>query len=189
MRICGGKFRGRKLFTPDSDHIRPTSDKVRLALFNMLDSRGLINNQIILDGFCGTGALGLEAISRGAEHCIFIDKDRRSIKNCTKNIEMLQAEEASTTICKDTSRLGNKGDDQPKAQCIFLDPPYNKDLIPQAITALENGNWTSDDAVYVLESEKRFTLNNTTDNISFSLLQEKIYKDTKIMIIQKRINS
>ncbi|MGB1077126.1 MAG: 16S rRNA (guanine(966)-N(2))-methyltransferase RsmD [Bdellovibrionales bacterium] len=182
MRICGGQFRGRKLNTPTSNDIRPTSDKVRQALFNMLESRGLIQESIVLDGFCGTGALGLEALSRGAEFTIFIDKDRRSIDVCNKNIKMLEVEDQTKSICFDTSKAKPKPENLPQADLIFLDPPYHKDLITQAIDALEQGNWIKQSAVFILESEKQFNFTKT----GFSLVQEKDYKDTKIMIVQKR---
>lgn len=181
MRICGGKFRGRKLNTPTSDHIRPTSDKVRQALFNMLESRGIVYEAVVLDGFCGTGALGLEALSRGAKFCIFMDKDRRSIGTCTQNVEQLNAQEQSKILTQDTTHLYKKPDVLPRADLVFLDPPYDQGFIPLAMTGLENGDWVCNDVVYAIESEKNFVLNRE----DMSVLQEKTYKDTKVMIIQK----
>ncbi|MBL4589847.1 MAG: 16S rRNA (guanine(966)-N(2))-methyltransferase RsmD [Alphaproteobacteria bacterium] len=181
MRISGGKFRGRKLNTPTSDHIRPTSDKVRQALFNMLESRGMVDKSVVLDAFCGTGALGIEALSRGAKFCTFMDKDRRSIGTCTQNVEQLGAQEQSKIIAQDTTRLYKKPNTLPRADLVFLDPPYDQGFISLAMTGLEDGDWVCDNVVYIIESEKNFDLNRE----DMSVLQEKIYKDTKVMIIQK----
>ena len=188
MRICGGQYRGRKLNTPTSDHIRPTSDKVRQALFNMRESRNLVRDKIVLDGFCGTGALGLESLSRGATFCTFIDKDRRSIKTCSQNVEMLGINDQAHIIQSDTSKIKINPTPDKKADLIFLDPPYNMGLIDHAIQALEKGNWISDEAIYVVESEKSFTLSDVSDT-SWTVVQEKIYKDTKIMILEKKETS
>lgn len=180
MRICGGQFRGRKLNTPTGDHIRPTSDKVRQALFNMLDSRGFIQDSIVLDGFCGTGALGLEALSRGAQRGIFIDKDKRSLKICAQNIEMLKVSEKSHMYSRDTTVLTENTAGH-VADLVFLDPPYNKGMIPLALSALTDGCWLAKDAVIVLESERDLSC----DLSGYSLIQEKTYKDTMVIILQK----
>ncbi len=183
MRICGGKYRGRLLCTPTSDDIRPTSDKVRQAVFNMLESRNLVQGATVLDGFCGTGALGLEALSRNARFCIFFDKDRNSIKTCTQNVEKLNVQDNCQILCADTTQLKKRTDASQKANLIFLDPPYHQGLITKAICSIEEGNWAEDTAVYILESEKNI------DQLppEFLILQEKIYKDTRIIIAQKRM--
>lgn len=180
MRICGGQFRGRKLHTPHNDDIRPTSDKVRQALFNMLDGRGFVQNAVVMDAFCGTGALGLEALSRNASRAIFIDKDRRSVKVCAQNIDLLKVGDVSRTIVQDSTAI-KPNNDSGLVDLVFLDPPYNKGMIPLALSALEGGGWLADDAVVVLESERDFTF----DRGGYTQIQEKIYKDTKIMILQK----
>ena len=92
MRIVAGRYGGRKLMVPKGRDIRPTSDKVRGAVFNMLDSRGAVQGALVLDAFCGTGALGFEALSRGARHCTFIDKNSESLKLCRANAQALGAE-------------------------------------------------------------------------------------------------
>jgi len=181
MRICGGTFGGRKLSTPSGNQTRPTSDKVRQALFNMLESRGLVDDAIVIDAFCGTGALGLEALSRGANFCTFFDKDRLSLDVCKQNIDMLSVQAQTKAQCQDATKLRHNSAGQAQATLIFLDPPYNLGLVSQAIDALEAGDWASPEAVYVIESEASFVL----DVPSLSLVQEKTYKRTKIMIVQK----
>ena len=106
MRITGGEFSGRILEAPKGSDIRPTSDKVRLAVFNMLNSRGLVENAIVLDAFCGTGALGLEALSWGAAHAVFIDKNRTSLDLCKRNCAALKITDRADHILKDASKPG-----------------------------------------------------------------------------------
>src|SRR5579871_5952285 len=98
MRITAGQWRGRKLAVPEGTAVRPTSDKVRQAIFNILLAHGLPRRAVVLDGFCGTGALGLEALSRGAAHATFIDKSRESLAFCRRNIAAVKAQEQCTIL-------------------------------------------------------------------------------------------
>ena len=182
MRICGGKYRGRKLNTPDGDHIRPTSDKVRQAIFNMLESRGLVQDARVIDGFCGTGALGLEALSRGAHSCLFMDKDKRSIAVCKDNIIALDVVTQSKTVCIDTTKVKTIPNISEPADLVFLDPPYRLDMISQAINALTEANLVNDETSYVLEAERQFVIQEA----GFVLEKEKTYKNTKVMIVRKQ---
>jgi 16S rRNA (guanine966-N2)-methyltransferase len=178
MRITGGIHRSRKLETPKGAAVRPTSDKVRQAVFNMLKSRDVLADAVVVDAFCGTGALGLEALSQGAAHCIFFDSNKNSVQLCKINVEALKETERSHILFQDSTKLKMRSGDMPKADLVFLDPPYNKNLIPLAVQSLHDGDWLSDDAFFVMEVDKNEKV--TSDIIHIT--DEKIYGDTKILL-------
>ena len=181
MRIVGGQFRGRRLNTPKSDAIRPTSDKVRQAVFNMLNSRGAVRGAHVLDACCGTGALGLEALSQGAEYVCFFDKDMRSVQLAKSNAELVGVVDQCIFQKCDSTRLPKRVGDKPLCDLVFLDPPYNKNLVPPTVAALIDGDWLADDAILVIETEKGFNLsalNLEIDKIS-------VYGDIQIAICRR----
>ncbi|WP_321394372.1 16S rRNA (guanine(966)-N(2))-methyltransferase RsmD [Emcibacter sp.] len=150
MRLIAGKYRGRRLNTPPSSHIRPTTDRMRETLFNLLqNSIGLdFEGLHVLDAFAGTGALGLEALSRGAERVIFADSDKRSLALVRENIRLLKAEEQCRCLGIDALRL--PAPDVPFG-LVFLDPPYHKGLIRPTIDNLLNKSALADDCLVVAE--------------------------------------
>lgn len=156
MRITGGLYGGRVLEPPKDSRIRPTSDKVRQAVFNILHSRGAVDGAAVLDGFCGTGALGLEALSRGAASCVFFDNNRTSLDLCKKNHAALGVAAPCTFVLRDCTKPQARPDDLPAAGLVFLDPPYHQDLVPQALAALSFGGWIAADALVLIETEKRY---------------------------------
>ncbi len=179
MKIVSGKYGGRRLIVPKDRSIRPTTDKVRGAVFNMLASRGAVDGVRVLDAFCGSGALGLEALSRGADHCTFIDKSRSSIDLTKENADALKATGFCDFSVRDATKMPkNQGD---MYGLVFLDPPYKKDLVPDVLQKLISGHWLDDGAWIVCESERHFTLpvlpNLMNDH-------EKIYGDIKITLAQ-----
>ncbi len=179
MKIVSGKYGGRRLIVPKDRSIRPTTDKVRGAVFNMLVSRGAVDGVRVLDGFCGSGALGLEALSRGAQHCTFMDKARSSIDLTKENADALKATEFCDFSVRDATKIPeNHGD---MYGLVFLDPPYQKGLIPDVLQSLISGGWLDKGAWIVCESERHFTLpvlpNLMNDH-------EKIYGDIKITLAQ-----
>lgn len=156
MRITGGKYGGRAIEPPRDMRVRPTSDKVRQAVFNILTSRGLVVEAAVLDAFCGTGALGLEALSRGALCCTFIDKSRESLELCRKNHAALKIEETSSFVLKDSARAGPKPAGIAAANLVFLDPPYRQDLVRAALEGLNAGGWIAPDAAILIETERGY---------------------------------
>ena len=155
MRITGGTLGGRKLSPPKGKDIRPTSDRLRLAIFNMLESRLDFADICAADMFCGTGALGIEALSRGAKFCYFGDQDPRSLSLSKENLNALNIDGG-----RYQAKIGNAAKIMPnsaaalKLDLAFLDPPYKKDLILPCIEGLINGAWLNKAAWLVLESEK-----------------------------------
>lgn len=177
MRISGGIWRNRTLKVPQHG-VRPTSDKVRQAIFNMLNARGAVVDAVVLDAFCGSGALGLEALSQGAASCVFWDKSPQSIRVTKDNAETLGA--PAMIKLQNVTALASRPETQEAFTLVFLDPPYDRGLIPLAVDALRNGGWMADDAILVLEMAEH----ESPDLPGLVLLQEKIYGDTKVRVLQ-----
>lgn len=157
MRIVGGAFRGTRLAAPGAEgggaaHLRPTSDRVREAVFNLLEHGGYppIAGARVLDLFAGTGALGLEALSRGAVRTVFVDDHAPSRALIRENVEKLRLTGATKIWRRDATRLGPCR--EAPYGLIFADPPYRSELGPAALTAALAGGWIAPGAVIVLES-------------------------------------
>ncbi|NYZ15272.1 16S rRNA (guanine(966)-N(2))-methyltransferase RsmD [Azospirillum sp. RWY-5-1] len=174
MRIVGGRHRGRRLTAPAGMDVRPTTDRTRESLFNILAHAGWvgIEGAVVLDAFCGTGALGLEALSRGAERATFLDSAGPSLAAARANIAALGEDGRSLVLRGDATR-------PPKAptahSLAFLDPPYGCDLGPRALAALAAGGWLAPGALAVVEeaASATFTLPD-----GFTTLDERRYGDT-----------
>jgi 16S rRNA (guanine966-N2)-methyltransferase len=152
MRIVAGKFRGKQLLSPGDDSIRPTADRVRESLFNILSSRlgPVFDGLKVLDLFAGTGALGLEALSRGASHVTFVDTGAESRGLIRDHIEAFGAGGIAKLLRRDAAALGSVGNMGP-FDLVFLDPPYGKGLGELALASLRDGGWLAKDATIVLE--------------------------------------
>lgn len=133
MRIVAGSAGGRNLVTPEGDDVRPTKDRVREAIFNSLHSYGWIEDATYLDLFAGSGALGLEALSRGAEHCTFVDNDRRAIAIVDENVRRLGFGDEATVRQGDAMALAAS---LPPHDVALLDPPYQFDQWDELLGAL-----------------------------------------------------
>jgi 16S rRNA (guanine966-N2)-methyltransferase len=179
MRIVAGTYGGRKLIVPQGRDIRPTSDKIRGAVMNMLRSRGAIDGAHVMDVFCGTGALGLEAISQGASSCVFIDQSRESLELAKENAKALGV--SAEFMLKDVTKLGLKPESKPQASLIFIDPPYKKDLVLPALEMLHYGGWIAPSAWIVVEAEEKFS---AVWPVFVLLESEKIYGETKIVLLK-----
>lgn len=156
MRIVAGRFRGKSLQTPEGEATRPTSDRARQAVFNILEhaawSPGLSGRRVI-DLFAGSGALGLEALSRGAEFCLFVETDDRARGAIRENIEAFGLFGATRLHRRDATDLGPRpGSAGPAFDLAFLDPPYRKGLGERTLNALLAGDWLSPGAVIVFET-------------------------------------
>src|SRR6201995_5732283 len=158
MRITGGKLGGRRLVAPQDIRVRPTSDRTRQAIFNMLRHKDFgigfaLEGVAVLDLFAGTGALGIEAFSRGARWCLLVDDNADSRALQRENIEALGLTGATKIWRRDATDLGpmNTGSGGPFG-LAFLDPPYRKDLVAPALTALRAGGWLTPDALVMVET-------------------------------------
>ena len=153
MRIVAGKFRGRALAAPDDKSIRPTSDRVRESVFNIL-VHGVADFDLagarVIDLFAGAGALGLEAMSRGASYCLFVEEDAAARALIRRNVEAFDLTGETRIFRRDATDLGPAGNAGP-FDLAFLDPPYGKALGEKALASLVEGGWLKSGAVIVLE--------------------------------------
>jgi 16S rRNA (guanine966-N2)-methyltransferase len=152
MRIVGGDFGGRRLATPRSDEIRPSSDRLRQTLFDILahGHDDAVRDARVLDLFAGTGALGLEALSRGARHALFVEEDAAARGLIRGNIEALGLAGRTRIFRRDATRLGPVGTLQP-FDLVFADPPYAQGLGEKALASALIGGWLNPGALCVLE--------------------------------------
>lgn len=152
MRIVGGSLRGRPLATPRSDSIRPTSDRTREAVFNVIAHTWpeRLDGARVLDLFSGTGALGLEALSRGAAQCLFIEESAEGRGLIRTNIEEFGLQGRAKIFRRDATRLGDVGTIAPFG-LVFADPPYAKGLAERALQSALAGGWLTADALVIVE--------------------------------------
>jgi 16S rRNA (guanine966-N2)-methyltransferase len=182
MRIVAGRHRGRSLVAPKGEVTRPTSERVRQALFDMLwhapwAGRERIEGARVLDAFAGTGALGLEAISRGAARATFIENDRAALVALRTNVATLK-EEGTTRVIPGDATKPPRAD----AACslVFLDPPYGKALVPRALDALRAAGWIAGDALVVAEVGKAEPL----DLPGYAQLAERAHGAARLVIMR-----
>ncbi|MEL6794770.1 MAG: 16S rRNA (guanine(966)-N(2))-methyltransferase RsmD [Pseudomonadota bacterium] len=184
MRIIGGKFKGRALAAPGAAgggaaHLRPTSDRVRESLFNLLahgDYRGAPSDMRVLDLFAGVGALGLEAMSRGASRCVFVDDNGPSRALIRENVEKLGLMGSTKIWRRDATRLGPNRD--APYDLIFLDPPYRKGLAAKALASAAEGGWIAEKAIIVVEQAA------DEDPPEFGdAVDDRLYGDTRVLIL------
>lgn len=179
MRIVAGKFRGASIEAPKGLGTRPTSDKVRQALFNVLEHgapRFEFEGARVLDLFAGSGALGLEALSRGARFALFVEDDSAARAAIRRNVEALGLTGVSKIWRRDATRLGEAGTLQP-FDLIFCDPPYGKGLGEKALAAAIAGGWVGGEAVVALEERAGTEI---TWPAPFQEIDRRRYGDTEI---------
>lgn len=182
LRLVAGRHRGRKLAAPDGLTTRPTAERVRQALFDMLwhapwAGRAAVEDAAVLDAFAGTGALGLEALSRGAAHAVFIEPDRAALAVLRRNIETLGEAARSRIIVGDATRPPPAS-----APCglILLDPPYGKELVPRALAALGAAGWIAPGALVAAEVAKTDPL----DVPGFEMLAERAHGAARLVFLK-----
>ncbi len=187
MRITGGKFRGRNLTPPPDARVRPTSDKVRQAIFNVLAHHDFgvpftLENARVADLFAGTGALGIEALSHGARFCLFVDDSAESRALLRRNIEALNLTGASKIWRRDATSLGpmSAGAGGP-FDLVFLDPPYRKDLVAPALASLGEGGWLAPNAILVVETAAEDEFELAAD---WQVVDARIYGDTRVQFLR-----
>lgn len=177
MRIVAGKHKGRPLAAPKGRDTRPTSDRTRGAVFNILEhgfEEFSLKRSHVLDVFAGTGALGLEALSRGAENATFIERGREALKCLSENITALKVANQTQILKADATRPPI-----PRQSCtlIFLDPPYGKGLVPLSLSALLAKGWIAPGSLCVAETGSH---ENEETPEGFELLDTRIYGAAKI---------
>jgi 16S rRNA (guanine966-N2)-methyltransferase len=180
MRIVAGRYRGRTLAAPDDERTRPTSDRVRESVFNILE-HGIAGFSLpglrVLDLFAGTGALGLEALSRGAAFCLFVEEDASARGVIRRNIEAFGLGGVTKVFRRDATALGPAGN-RGGFGLVFLDPPYDKDLAPRTLASAAAGGWLGPGAIAVIEESRRAAVILPP---GFASLQQRIWGDTQVL--------
>lgn len=180
MRIVGGRLRGRPLAAPADDAIRPTSDRVREAVFNIL-AHGIegfaIDGVRVLDLFAGTGALGIEALSRGAAYCLFVEEGAEARALIRRNIEAFGLTGVTKIYRRDATSLG-AASSQGVFGLALLDPPYDKGLGERALVSAAMGGWLAAGGVVVAEERKGATVALPQ---GFAELDRRTWGDTQVV--------
>lgn len=182
MRIIAGEFKGRKLKAVQGLTTRPTSDKVKGAIFNILGSRVIQTK--VLDLFAGTGSLAIEAISRGAEKAVLVEQDHSAWNIINENLSFLKDDKKTLLFRMDAFNFIRQHGGE-SYDLIFLDPPYYKGFAEKAINALYQGSFLEPSGIIVVETAADETLDSLPEKLEINI--EREYGDTKIWFIQEKI--
>jgi 16S rRNA (guanine966-N2)-methyltransferase len=182
MRVVGGRLKGRNLASPASREIRPTADRLREALFNILIHAydDPMEDARVLDLFAGTGALGIEAISRGAKFALFVDNGAEARALMRDNVEALGLGGVTKVYRRDATNLGPAHPMEPFS-LVFLDPPYAKGLADKALVSLRVGGWLMPGALLVVEEAKAAVFKAGE---GFTELERRAYDDTEFVFLR-----
>jgi 16S rRNA (guanine966-N2)-methyltransferase len=185
MRIVSGEFRGRALVTPAGDRTRPTSDRARQAIFNILEHAPwspALREARVIDLFAGSGALGFEALSRGAAFCLFVETDEAARGAIRETIDAFSLFGRTRVHRRDAADLGTRpGSDGPAFDIAFLDPPYAKGLGEQALDRLVTGGWLAPGATVVFE---RGADEPPLEAPGFELLDQRDYGAARVWFLR-----
>ncbi len=178
MRVISGSARGKKLLCAEGKDIRPTLDRVKESIFNMIALD--IPESFVLDMFSGSGALGIEALSRGASGAVFLDFDAASVSVTKSNLSSTHLDDLAAVIKTDSIEYIKTTDK--KFDIIFIDPPYESDLYSQSLAAIKENSVLSDDGFIVLEHDVETTPD--FDISGYEIIKEKKYGRVKILLLK-----
>ncbi|MEQ1672888.1 MAG: 16S rRNA (guanine(966)-N(2))-methyltransferase RsmD [Hyphomicrobium sp.] len=185
MRVVSGKFRGRAIAAPEHEGLRPTSDRVRESVFNIL-AHGIDDFELagsrVMDLFAGTGALGLEAMSRGASYCLFVEDNADARALIRDNIEAFGLTGETRIFRRDATDLG-PASAKDSFTLAFLDPPYGKGLGEKALAILADGKWLVPGAIAVLEERAGVAVDIPA---AYEAIDQRTYGDTEIRFLRLR---
>jgi 16S rRNA (guanine966-N2)-methyltransferase len=182
MRVVGGRLRGRNIASPSSQEIRPTADRLRESLFNILAHAygDPVEGARVLDLFAGTGALGIEAVSRGAGFTLFVDNGAEARALLRQNVEALGLGGVTKIYRRDATILGPAHPMEPFS-LAFLDPPYSKGLAEKAVASVRDGGWLVPDALVIVEEATAAAFKAPE---GFEELERRVYVDTEFVIMR-----
>ena len=183
MRIIGGLARGTKLYTLEGKDTRPTLDRVRESLFNILQNE--IKDSKLLDLFSGSGAIGLESISRGAKKAILCDKNKQAIQIINKNVEKLRVKEKVEVLCTDYEKYLNSTKEQ--FEYIYIDPPYNTNYISNSIQIINDKNLLTENGIIIAETDEieRVEEEISKLNVSINIYDTRKYGRAWLIFMRK----
>jgi 16S rRNA (guanine966-N2)-methyltransferase len=182
VRVVGGRLKGRNLASPSSQAIRPTADRLRESVFNILIHAydNPIEGARVLDLFAGTGALGIEAVSRGAAFALFVDNGAEARALLRNNVEALGLGGVTRVFRRDATNLGGAHPVEPFS-VAFLDPPYGKGLAEKALVSLRDGGWLTPGALLIVEEAKAASFKAPD---GFEELERRAYDDTEFVFLR-----
>lgn len=180
MRVITGKYKGRRLFTPVGEEVRPTSDKVKEAIFNILMT--VTEGAVCLDLFAGTGNIGIEALSRGAKRCYFCDNSRDSVALIKKNLEHVGAKEDARVIAGDYNKALRTV--REKVDIFFIDPPYDAGLYEKVLKAIDSLDLSASEGIIIAEHDKYADIPERVGSFVFAARHR--YGKTYVSVFEKR---
>ena len=181
MRIIGGKARGTKLYTLEGENTRPTLDRVKESLFNIIQAE--IPNAVFLDLFAGSGAIGLEAVSRGAKKSILCDYNKDAITIIKKNIEKTHSEKQVELYQSDFKKtLKEKVKD--KIDIIYIDPPYKTDFANEAIKILVNSEIINKETLIIIETDEEERILKQIENLEIEIIDKRKYGRVHLIFLK-----
>ena len=181
MRVIAGKARSLKLKTSEGEHTRPTTDRIKETLFNMLQP--YLGGSVFLDLFSGSGGIGIEALSRGARHAYFVDNNRQAVDCITGNLKFTRLAEQATVLRQDVlSALDSIHEKE--ADVIFMDPPYNEGYEKKVLQCLLDKKYVTDQTLIVVETSLQMDF-SYVETLGYRIQKEKCYKTNKHVFIYK----
>ena len=182
MRIIAGSMRGTKLFTHDGLNTRPTLDRVKEPLFSIINFK--LQDSIVLDLFSGSGALGLESVSRGAKRAYLCDKSKDAIRIIKQNVEKTRAEEKTEIILNDYKKaLEQFSTNNTKFDIIFLDPPYETSFAEEAIEIVVKNNLLNDNGIIIIETDTKERVIKNISNMNVRIYDERKYGRVSLIFL------
>lgn len=179
MRVIAGKCRSLQLQTPKGLDTRPTQDRIKETLFNMI--RDYVYDAVFIDLFAGSGGIGIEALSRGAKHCYFIDNSRNAIECINHNLKHTALAENATVIQRDFNAALSFISEK-EIDVVFIDPPYKAGFETQIFESLGNMSYITEDTLIIIEAD----INNDIHPEGFEIIKEKFYKTNKHIFLRKK---
>jgi len=180
MRIISGAQKGRRLVSPKTQSIRPTSDRIKESIFNILGKE--VEGRVVLDLFAGTGSLGIEALSRGAKKVVFVEKGRNAIRLIEKNLIRCGFDSCSEIVAKDVHRaIGSLKRREESFNLIIIDPPYRKGLVQKTLKKLKIEGIYTNESILIIQHDQREPLDHNIDG--FELIHQRKIGDTLISFL------
>ena len=181
MRIISGKARGTKLYTLEGTNTRPTLDRVKESVFNIIQSK--LEDAVVLDLFAGSGAIGIEALSRGASKAILCDKSKEAIEIIKKNIEKTHMNEKAQIFNLDYETCLEKVKNE-KFDIIYIDPPYETDYIYKALQKIKALNITKEESLIIIETDDEQRIEKEIQNINIEIVDKRKYGRATIIFLK-----
>ena len=177
MRVISGSARGRKLIAPPGLDTRPTTDRVKYSIFNIISP--YLPANMVLDLFSGSGALGIEALSRGSSHGVFVENQKPALAVTKQNIALARVSDRAEIVCSDALTYLERT--SCKFDIIFLDPPYNTGLLNKAVAKIAENNLLSENGIIVAESEY---MGEEPENDFFDIIKRAKYGNTTVFVLR-----